>query len=128
MERERAKQILPLLQAYTEGKTIQIKTDDGWEDLNEPSFAEPFDSLYRVKPEPKYRPFASKAECWNEMLKHQPFGWVRSEYDGGYFLIDSINENGGCHGSSSFTFSEPLEQCTFADGTPFGIEVKEDEQ
>ena len=121
MTRERAKQILPLLQAYAEGKTIQIKTDDGWEDLNEPSFAEPFDSLYRVKPEPKYRPFASKAECWNEMLKHQPFGWVRNKYDGGYFLIDSIRENGGCHGSSSFTFNEPFEQCTFADGTPFGI-------
>ena len=128
MTRERAKQILPLLQAYAEGKTIQIKADDGWEDLNEPSFAEPFDSLYRVKPEPKYRPFASKEECWNEMLKHQPFGWVRNKYDGEYFFVDSIGENGGCHGSSSFTFNEPFEQCTFADGTPFGIEVKEDEQ
>jgi hypothetical protein len=120
MTRERAKQILPLLQAYAEGKTIQIKADDGWEDLNEPSFAEPFDSLYRVKPEPKYRPFASKEECWNEMLKHQPFGWVRSEY-GGYFFIDSIRENGGYHGSASFTFEELFEQCTFPDGTPFGV-------
>ena len=124
MTRERAKQILPLLQAYTEGKTIQIKTDDGWKDLNEPSFAEPFDSLYRVKPEPKYRPFASKAECWNEMLKHQPFGWVRNKYDGEYgryILIDSIEENGVRHGSSSSIFEEPFKQCTFPDGAPFGV-------
>ena len=120
MTRERAKQILPMLQAYAEGKTIQIKADDGWEDLNEPSFAEPFDSLYRVKPEPKYRPFASKAECWNEMLKHQPFGWVRGKRSG-YFFIDSIRENGGYHGSNSFTFEELFEQCTFADGAPFGV-------
>ena len=33
MRREDAKQILPLLQAWAEGETIQIKTDDGWEDL-----------------------------------------------------------------------------------------------
>ena len=33
MTREDAKQILPLLQAWAEGETIQIKTDDGWEDL-----------------------------------------------------------------------------------------------
>jgi hypothetical protein len=33
MTREEAKQLLPLLQAYAEGKTIQIKTDNGWEDL-----------------------------------------------------------------------------------------------
>lgn len=114
--------MLPLLQAYAEGKTIQIKTDDGWEDLNEPSFAEPFDSLYRVKPEPKYRPFASREECWNEMLKHQPFGWVKynGEY-GRYILIDNIEGNGGHHGSFSFTFEEPFEQWTFPDGAPFGV-------
>lgn len=33
MTREEAKQLLPFIQAYAEGKTIQIKTDDGWEDL-----------------------------------------------------------------------------------------------
>lgn len=128
MTREQAKQILPLLQAYTEGKTIQIKEDEGWEDLNEPSFTGPFFFLYRVKPEPTYRPFKDANECWEEMQKHQPFGWVRSQYDGGYFLVDSIEESRGHHGSSSFTFKEAFEQCTFPDGTPFGIEVKEDEQ
>ena len=23
-----------------------------------------------------FRPFSNKKECWNEMLKHQPFGWL----------------------------------------------------
>ena len=31
---------------------------------------------YRIKPE--YRPFANAEECWCEMLKHKPFGWVES--------------------------------------------------
>lgn len=128
MTREQAKQILPFLQAFAEGKTLQIKDDEEWRDLNEPSFAGHLLDFYRVKPEPKYRPFKDADECWEEMQKHQPFGWVRRQYDGGYFLIDSIEESRGHHGSSSFTFKGASEQCTFADGTPFGIEVKVDEQ
>ena len=32
---------------------------------------------YYGKPtEPTYRPFKSKEECWQEMIKHQPFGRV----------------------------------------------------
>lgn len=27
--------------------------------------------------EPSYRPFKNQEECWNEMLKHEPFGWVK---------------------------------------------------
>ena len=126
MAREQVKQILPLLQAYAEGKTVQIKEDNGWVDLDELSFAEPLLDSYRVKPEPTYRPFKDADECWEEMQKHQPFGWVRRQYDGGYFLVDSIEESRGHHGSSSFTFKEALERCTFIDGTPFGIEVKEE--
>ena len=77
MTREEAKNLLPIIQAFAEGKTIQLFTNGIWEGAENPSFEEL--SRYRIKPEPKYRPFKSQEECWTEMLKHQPFGWVKSK-------------------------------------------------
>ena len=127
MTREEAKKLLPVIQAYAEGKEIQLCNDGVWQDAK---YQIPFDNIthdeIRVKPEPTYRAFKSQEECWQEMQKHQPFGWLKSKYDGGLFFIDSIKESKGYHGSSSFLFEEPFSQATFADGTPFGIKVEED--
>ena len=39
MTRIRAKELIPLLQAYVDGKTIQVKQQDGsWIDCQAPSF------------------------------------------------------------------------------------------
>ena len=63
--------------------------------------------------EPSYRPFKSQEECWNEMLKHQPFGWVIDKNDNSYEHIEDLN---------IYTrFSKIFEEYTFVDGTPFGI-------
>lgn len=70
---------------------------------------------YRIKPEPKYRPFKDANECWQEMLKHQPFGWVKTEE--GYEQIFHVNEGDD--------FNSTFKYCTFADGTPFGVNVEE---
>lgn len=70
--------------------------------------------------EPKYRPFKDKDECWNEMLKHQPFGWAKHKEKQFY-------ENWSCVNSNSIdavSFNDVYKEFTFADGTPFGI--KED--
>ena len=80
MTREQAKELLPIIQAFAEGKTIQFKNTFGaWIDIpNNGKVC--FDkelTEFRIKPELKYRPFNSKDECWNEMLKHHPFGWVK---------------------------------------------------
>ena len=77
---------------------------------------------YRIKPEPKYRPFKDAEECWCEMLKHEPFGWViRNDYHVNIanLIRQSITfaDNEGRNSS----FSELLEDCTFADGKKFGI-------
>lgn len=82
MTREEAKELLPIIQAFADGKTIEIY-DGEWNTI---PFEDPhFDckpSCYRIKPEPKYRPFKTKEECWNEMLKHQPVGWLKSKKNG----------------------------------------------
>ena len=132
MTREEAKMLLPIIQAYAEGKTVQSfnNVDYEWDDLFEPMFGgDP--SLYRIKPEPKYRPFKDIEECWNEMLKHQPFGWIKAKDSGSPMLIGNIYLNIDeevyivwAYNGSVYSASDAFYNFTFADGTPFGI--KED--
>ena len=123
MTKEEAKRRAELYSALAEGKTIQFKQENGeWTDLKTDlmcGIAESF--RYRIKPEPKYRPFKTREECWEEMLKHQPFGWVKSPR-GELFCIDKVFEEGIVYKHSSCHFNEYLEgQYSFVDGTPFGI-------
>jgi len=79
--------MLPILQAVSEDKVIQAKGKDGlWHDVDVEEDGLYIEILinnpqnYRIKPSPTYRPFKDAEECWNEMLKHQPFGVVRDNY------------------------------------------------
>ena len=122
LTRERAKELLPIIQAFTEGKTIQFRTNNkSWVDLldNDIEINALFE--YRIKPEQKYRPFKSQEECWNEMLKHQPFGWVKAP-DGNFFFFYMVIDEGIVYKYSKCRFDEYVEgNYTFVDGEPFGI-------
>ena len=122
MTREQAKELLPIIQAWAEGKNIQFLSDGEWHDINQADFT-CYPDKYRIKPESKYRPFKTQEECWNEMLKHQSLGWVR--YDDLIIAIqniapEGITVNDGIK-TSNFYFEECLMNMKFADGTPFGI-------
>lgn len=122
MNREEAKELLPIIQAYAEGKEMQLKNNGVWLDAK---YYIQFDKItsdeIRIKPEPKCRPFKDADECWNEMLKHQPFGWVKGEF-GEYATIDFIDECGTArHGKATWNFKKSFDEVIFADGTPFGI-------
>ena len=129
MTREEAKELLPIIQAYAEGKTIQFLDGGKWADVYETDFYQSPDK-YRIKPEQKYRPFKTNEECWQEMLKHQPFGWIK---DGSkYVQIVNVYKNDIEFSPDEYddcvlfrcfmTFESVLNQgCTFVDGTPFGI-------
>lgn len=125
MTREQAKELLPIIQAFADGKTIQFKSiDDKWDDFGNKEDKLSFDSpihKYRIKPEPKYRPFKDAKECWNEIQKHQPFGWVKARY--GYFIITGLSYYGIAFGIDGIyrEYKYMYNECTFADGTPFGI-------
>ena len=122
MTREEATAKLPIIQAFAEGKTIQFYNGDEWADLDEATFSASPDK-YRIKPEPKYRPFENQEECWQEMQKHQPFGWVKNEC-GNIFNIIAIFKESIKLNESSHHYSDLCKQFKFMDGTPFGI--KED--
>ena len=129
MKREEAKEMLPLITAFAEGKTIEFRTIEGtWEELPDPLFQNPY--KYRIKPEPRYRPFKSQEECWQEMLKHQPFGWIIRDFDKEYINIVAVSNNNfnktlavsiGPYGDLYIRFENLFKAYTFADGTPFGI-------
>lgn len=121
--------LFPILEAIKEGKTIQFKDSDGWRDINGDDEGFYLSTLveetdkYRIKPQPKYRPFKDTEECWVEMLKHQPFGWVRAKEDKSLASITlMISERDifiNCIGGS--TMYDLMEKFTFADGAVFGI-------
>lgn len=129
MTREEAKKMLPILVAFAEGKTIQsrcIKGDKSlWYDDKDPSFDDDFE--YRIKPEPKYRPFKDTEECWAEMQKHQPFGFTKfKNAKSGYYMVTCIS-SGIVVGMNNtpFHYESMFDTYTFADGTPFGVKVEE---
>ena len=131
MTREEAKQLLPIIQAFAEGKIIECRTKKGtisagipneWTEIKEIGFWNGIE--YRIKPESKYRQFANAEECWKEMQKHQPFAWIKEKHSDRYNLITEVNGlsikvKEGC------LFTDSVKYYTFADGTPFGVKVEE---
>ena len=136
MDRNQAKEFYPILQAFAEGKVIECRTKpsaikgsdipNDWTEMKEIEFWNNIE--YRIKPESTYRPFKDKEECWQEMLKHQPFGWVKR--NGYYYNIIAIGVISvtiiGSEGNIvRVNYSDLLSQYSFVDGTPFGVKVEE---
>ena len=136
MKREEAKQLLPIIQAFAEGEIIECRTKPGtisagipneWTEIKEIGFWNGIE--YRIKPEPKFRPFANSEECWTEMLNHQPFGWLKG-YKCFYNIVSVSNIDVSMANVSgdivTLDFSEVMEDNTFADGVPFGVKIEDD--
>ena len=116
MTKEKAKQMAEVLNAYAEGKPIEVLLDGEWGevDLNEYSFDER--ESYRIKKEPTYRPFKNAKECFEEMKKHQPFGWLKVKDIEQYYSISIV------YSTENYNrYYNLFSNCTFADGQPFGI-------
>lgn len=132
MDRNQAKELLPIIQAYAEGKSIEFSSitdvSKAWREVTDFPLGMIDSFKFRIKPEPKYRPFANTEECWAEMQKHQPFGWVKNKKDGYYILITAV-DNGdymSLSGNSGWSFYSLMKDYTFADDTPFGIKKEEE--
>ena len=122
MTREEARDLLPIITAYAEGKPLEYFSKNGiWEDCNAPAFYETV--KYRIKPESEYRPFSSIGECWEEMKKHEPFAWLKDKEGGDYIVISNLEKDNITIGSNDgWDLAGLLREFTFADGEPFGIE------
>ena len=126
MNRKEAKELMPIIQAFAEGKAIEsrcIKGDKSlWYDDEDPSFDD--DLEYRIKPEQKYRTFRDAKECWQEMQKHQPFGWVKSTLFKDLALVKRVTTLYVEINRDIIDYKDALEEFTFADDTNFGVKVE----
>ena len=121
MNRKQAKELLPLIKAFAEGKAIQAMERGEWKDVDHFNLAMASVVNYRIKPKPKYRPFQNAEECWQEMQKHQPFGWLKAIRFPVYQVINYVDNIGVNINSVSTSFDKAMEHYTFSDGTPFGV-------
>ena len=126
MTREDLINAMPIIKAFIDGKKLQYKDlNHEWEDLevNDIDLDDFVKSAWRIKPESEYRPFKDAEECWNEMEKHQPFGWVKDKEDGSRSLVTLIidEENIDINCIGGFTLDKIMKRFTFYDGAVFGI-------
>ena len=128
MTKEETEKRIEVMQAYVDGKELQVICRDmkTWEDVVDPNWE--WGHLdYRVKPAPKFRPFDNVVECFNEMKKHMPFGWVKDDFS--FFPIEKVSyvydEFIRCLGVWTAP-DEMFEKFTFLDGSPFGIKEEEE--
>ena len=133
MNRNQAKEFYPFLQAFAEGKAIECRTKpsalskswqgmNDWTEIKEIEFWK--NTEYRIKPEPTYRPFKDAEECWQEMEKHQPFGWVKTKDKGIRLCMSGLNQK-SAFTQVGYKYDEAFDEFIFADGFPFGVKVKE---
>ena len=128
--KEEVKSVMNIIQAFADGKTIQAidPYEDEWVDQAGLNFKALFEGQYRIKPEHTYRQFKDAEECWKEMLKHHPFGWLKG--DKCFYNIVSVSNIDVSMANVSgdiviLNFSDVMEDNTFADGFPFGVKVEE---
>lgn len=123
MIKEDAKHLSEVLKAFSEGKTIQYKekTSEEWQDLYFQSWTNVYSSCYdyRVKPEPKYRPYANAEEFLKAQKEHVMT--VKDDYC--YYNVASFNNEAIYLAiGKSYNYAQIVDMFVWADdGTPCGI-------
>lgn len=133
MTREETKEAIRIMQAYVDGKQIQVRNGMGWRNCLEPTWAW-YGTTFRIAPdqeEPKekhYRPYTME-EFVQEMHKHDGFIKARAFDKYGVSVIfigrDFIRITIG-HSIENHSYRELSNYFVWSDdGTPCGKEVTE---
>lgn len=120
---------IAIMKAYEDGKPIEKKGQDDteWKSIE---YIEdyPFDFFceqYRIKQEPKYRPFESVEEAFNEVKEHG--SWIKHKDTGilrCIVLIELTSGNGIYLGGSLYS-KDALKKYVWADdGSPCGVKIE----
>lgn len=119
---------IAIMKAYEDGKAIEVKRYDEtkWKSIdNIENYQFNFSKYeYRIATEPKYRPYESVDEAFNEAEKHG--FWVKSKDKRSLFFIDSFEAAGNgdiyishCHVGA---FIEKF--IWFDDCSPCGVKIE----
>lgn len=130
---QEATNLLPIIKALSEGKTIQQCTIDDfnekrWEDILNPTIdlvhLLEHPKNYRVKPILKFRPFENAKECLAEMKKHTPFGYIRFNSSDSYYSVTEVYDDSIKIAGNKYLFDRAFVIMQFLDGIPFGRAIK----
>lgn len=117
---------IAIIKAYKDGKTIEGKRyeETEWKSLE---YVEnyPFDFVaneYRIATKPKYRPYESVEEAFNEAKKHG--FWVHGKSLENTLYIGSFGKNHDIIYISGYSQNEILDMFVWLDdGSPCGIKI-----
>lgn len=130
MNRKEAAELSPFIKAFGEGRIIEFSSitdvSKTWRKVTDFPIGMIKNFKFRIKPEPKYRPFKDAEECWEEMQKHQPFGYTYDKFNNIRDSITKVTTTGVSYDSPTviISFEEVFDRFVFADGVPFGIKVE----
>lgn len=119
---------IAIMKAYEDGKTIErtIHDESEWKSLNYVDDY-PFDFVmneYRIKPEPKYRPFQTIEEAFEEAKKHG--FWMRDKTKKYLRMITFFDckESGELQYIDGYCVSVFLDNFVWHDdGSPCGVKI-----
>ena len=135
MDRNQAKEFYPILQAFAEGRVIEFRTKPStlsksrqhmneWTEMEELEFWSNIEYRIKQQSEAKFRPFKNAEECWQEMQKHHPFGWVKSTLFKDLTLVQRVTTLYVEINREIIDYKDALDKFTFADGTNFGVKME----
>lgn len=130
MNRKEAAELSPFIKAFGEGRIIEFSSitdvSKAWREVTDFPIGMIKNFKFRIKPEQKYRPFKDAEECWEEMQKHQPFGYTYDKFNNIRDSITKVTTTGVSYDSPTviISFEEVFDRFVFADGVPFGIKVE----
>lgn len=115
---EETKKAIKIMQAYVDGKDIEIynKTSNRWDSIPSPNWNCFLECDYRIKPEPRYRPFKNAEEVMEAIKEHGD--WVKHDND--IERVFSFNHETVNLTYSNVLYSDAFKMYSFYDGTPFG--------
>ena len=130
MNRKEAAELSPFIKAFGEGRIIESSSitdvSKAWREVTDFPIGMIKNFKFRIKPEPKYRPFKDAEECWQEMQKHQPFGYTYDRLNNIRDSITKVATTGVSYDSPTvISFAEIFGRFVFADGVPFGVKVEQ---
>lgn len=123
MTREKAREAAKVMLAYADGKDVNTKYNDAWVVDKNPEFNFGIRS-YRIKPEPKYRPFETIEEV-------EPFFGkkIRFKSNKSSCILTGAEYQETCMhlecGSGKAAAWYVFDNATFEDETPVGIKVSD---
>lgn len=126
MTREETKKAIEIMQAYVDGKEIEYyySGSEKWKKSCDPSWIFFNGFKYRIKSEPKYRPYANAEEMDKAIQEHG--SWVKNKATGLRRQIASYCDRVFLSGNSDdYYYDDMLKLYTWQDGTPCGIIMEE---